>query len=127
MKIDLTAELGKLLQFTAQVAVAIRMYSAYNRMGFQQEDAPMDLMWLSDSLHNFGILGIAVQEGNPANIISACDMLSRSYKGYQEMHPNSTRQAKPTFERNANRVNLNEAIAIFEQIRVKAVAFQQNS
>lgn len=127
MKIDLTAELGKLLEFTAKVAVAIRMYSAYNRIGERQEDAPMDLMWLSDSLHNFSILGTAVQEGNPANIISACDMLSRSYKSYQEIHPHSTRQAKPTFERNADRVNLNEAIAIFEQIRLKTVAFQRNS
>lgn len=127
MKIDLTAELGKLLNFTAQVAVAIRMYSAYNQSRDPQEDDAMDLMWLSDSLHNFSILGTAVQGGDPTNIIFACDMLSRSYKSYQEIHPHSTRQAKPTFERNASRVNLNEAVAIFEQIKLKATTFQQNS
>jgi hypothetical protein len=127
MKLDLTVELGRLLNFTAQVAVAIRMYSAYNQSRGPQPNAAEDLMWLSDSLHNFSALGTAVQGGNPDNIIFACDMLSRSYKAYQEVFPNSTRQAKPTFERNANRVSLNEAIAIFEQIRLKAITFKENS
>ena len=31
MKIDLTWGLARLLNFTAQIAIAIRMYSAYNQ------------------------------------------------------------------------------------------------
>lgn len=127
MKIDLTSELARLLEFAAKIAIAIRMYSAYNQSGEHHEDAPSDLMWLSDSLHNFDMLGRAVLDGSPPNIILACDTLSRSFRGYQEIHPNSTRQAKPTFDRNAKRIDLNEAIAVFEEIRSKAAAVQQNS
>ena len=116
--IDLTSELGRLLEFTGKVATAIRMYSAYNPCG-DHEDAGMDLMWLSDSLHSFGTLGKAVQAGDSENIMFACDALLKMYRGYQEIRPNSSRQALPTFERNAKRVNLNEAIATFTDIRIK--------
>lgn len=117
--IDLTSELARLLQFTANVATAIRMYSAYNQSGEQHVDAPNDLMWLADSLHNFDMLGRAILAGRPANILFACDTLLKTYQGYQEVFPGSTRQARPTFERNAHRVELKEAMEIFSGVREK--------
>lgn len=122
MKVDLTTELARLLNFTARIAIAIRMYSAYNQSSAHHEDAPNDLMWLSDSLHNFGMLGNAILAGIPQNIIVACDSLLKTFHSYQEVFPGSTRQAKPTFERNAHRVELKEAMAIFTDIRVKVLA-----
>jgi hypothetical protein len=116
---DLTSELARLLNFTGKVATAIRMYSAYNQSGCSHEDAPNDLMWLSDSLHSFGTLGKAIQAGSAENIMFACDMLLNAYRGYQEIRPNSSRQALPTFERNGARFDLNEAISIFTDIRTK--------
>ena len=122
MKVDLTTELARLLNFTARIAIAIRMYSAYNQNAAHHDDAPNDLMWLSDSLHNFDMLGNAILAGIPENIIVACDSLLRAFHSYQEVIPGSTRQAKPTFERNAHLVNLKEAMAIFTNIRVKVLA-----
>lgn len=121
MKTDLTQELARLLKFTASIAVAIRMYSAYNQSRTPHVDAPNDLMWLADSLHNFDQLGNAVLGGVPTNIVFACDSLLKSFQGYQEVFPGSTRQAKPTFERNARRVDLRDAMAIFSDIRAKVL------
>lgn len=125
MKTNLTEELARLLIFTASVATAIRMYSAYNQAGDRHEDAPNDLMWLSDSLHNFDMLGNAILGGTPGNILFACDSLLRSFQGYQEVFPESTRQAKPTFERNAQRIQLKDAMAIFIDIRAKVLPLTQ--
>ncbi len=127
MKVDLTSELARILNFTAEVAIAIRMYSAYNQNGNRHEDAPGDLMWLSDCLHNFDMLGRAIQGGNPANIVAACDMLLKAYEGYQVENPRFTRQAKPTFDRNADRVSLHEAMAIFTDIRAKVLPLAQTT
>ncbi|MEM8519525.1 hypothetical protein [Janthinobacterium sp. CAN_S7] len=121
LKVDLSTELARLLNFTATVAIAIRMYSAYNSSGARHEDAPNDLMWLSDSLHNFDMLGNAILAGIPENILFACDSLIKALQSYQEVFPGSTRQAKPTFERNSQRVELKEAIAIFTDIRAKVL------
>lgn len=127
MQIDLTSELAKLLKFTADVARAIRMYSAYNQSGARHEDAPNDLMWLADSLHNFDMLGRAITEGSPANVVFACDALLKAYQGYQEVFPGSDRQPKPTFDRNAHRVELKEAMAIFSDIRAKVLPLTQSA
>ena len=121
LKVDLSTELARLLNFTATVAIAIRMYSAYNSSGARHEDAPNDLMWLSDSLHNFDMLGNAILAGIPENILFACDSLLKAFQSYQEVFPGSTRQAKPTFERNSQHVDLKVAMAIFTDIRVKVL------
>ena len=122
MKVDLTRELARLLNFTASVAVAIRMYSAYNQNGARHENAPTDLMWLSDSLHNFDMLGNAILTDTPANILVACDSLLTSFQSYQKEFPRSTRQAKPTFDRNSQHVKLIEAMAIFTDIRAIVIS-----
>jgi len=127
-KIDLTLELARLLVFTAKVATAIRMYSAYNQSDEHFEDAPLDLMFLSDCLHNFDCLGYAIAEGSPVNIVFACDLLLNSYRDYQIEHPqDGTRQSKRTFDRNASRFSLNEGMAFFVEIRSKAASLMEKS
>lgn len=126
MKIDLTDELARLVQFTAGVATAIRMYSAYNSAG-RHEDAPNDLMWLSDCLHNFDMLGRTVRGGDEQAIVFACDMLSNAYEGYQTIHPGSTRQSKPAFDRNLSHFSLQEGIEIFRDIRSKVLSQLQST
>lgn len=125
MTIDLTNELARLVKFTADVATAIRMYSAYNQSGTDHKDASIDLMWLSDCLHNFDILSRSILEGNPSNIVAACDMLLQTFEGYQLENQHQTRSAKSTFDRNASRVSLRDAIAIFRDMRAKAQLLNQ--
>lgn len=125
-QINLTFELAQLLNFTADVATAIRMYSAYNQSGAPSEDAPNDLMWLSDCLHHFERLGRAVQEGRPGQIILVCDDLLLIYKGYQQENKRFSRQAKPTFDRNSKLFSLDVAIAVFVEIKNKVLPMADN-
>lgn len=121
-QIDLTQELARLLIFIADVAVAIRMYSAYNQSAELHKDAPYDLMWLSDCLHNLNLLGLAIFESNQVNILSACDDLIAAYEQYQVINPHFSRQAKPSFDRNADMFALRDGIDIFKDIRIKLLA-----
>jgi hypothetical protein len=122
--IDFTREFAQLLKFTASVATAIRMYSAYNQGEVQREHAQIDLMFLSDSLHNFDRLGSAVLQGVPANIVTACDSLLETYGTYQFQDSRfGLRQGKATFDRNAHLVSLPEAVDVFKHIRAKALPF----
>lgn len=130
-KINLTRELARLLNFTAVVATAIRMYSAYNPGGHHLggeriENAPEDLMWLSDCLHNLDRLGRAVVEEKPANIVSACDALLTAYADYQVEDPRRSRQAKPSFDRNARMFSLREGMDIFTDIKAKVLPLVQS-
>lgn len=116
MQINLTAELSRLVSYTAIVARKIRMYSAYNPQGFRLENAPYDIMWLSDSLHNFSMLGNAVLRENPSEILRACDDLLSMYQGYLDDQPTSD-----SFKREGVRVDLNEAMSVFSDIRAKVL------
>ena len=121
MRPDLTAELAKLLNFTAHVALAIRRHSAYNPEAARQAHAPFDVMWLSDSLHNFSMLGHAILNGTPHEILVACNAHLSIYESYLEAHPNSELQAQAAFERNVGRVRLSEAMDVFRAIRMKVL------
>lgn len=118
---NFTQVLGRLLRFTADVATAIRLYSAYNQANIDdiKQFAPEDILWLSDCLHNFGLLGDAVSGGNVEQINFACDMLTNAYRDYS-IDSQNYRLSRPSFERNANRFSLQEGIEIFEAIRRKA-------
>lgn len=119
--LNLTIELARLLNFTADVAVAIRMYSAYNQgdLGNTKQFAPHDVMWLSDCLHNFGMLGDAILSGDLTRIHFACDQLSSHYRDYLSKDQGQ-RPSRPSFERNRERFSLHEGIEIFEAIRRNA-------
>ena len=76
---NFTPELGRLLRFTAESGC-----SAYNQGDIDdlKQFAPEDILWLSDCLHSFGLLGDAVLGGNVEQINFACDMLTNSYRDY---------------------------------------------
>lgn len=111
-------ELCRLLSFVATVASAIRMNSAYNSRSANSPHVAHDVMWLSDSLHNLGILADAIRAANPATIDFACDGLISSYERY--MTDSTGKNSKATFDRNLDRLNLNEGLDIFRAIRDKA-------
>lgn len=121
MRPDLTEELAKLLNFAAHVATAIRRHSAYNPEAARQAQAPVDVMWLSDCLHNFSMLGHAILKGTPHDILVSCDAHLCMYESYLEAHPNAEPQALATFERNVGPARLSEAMDVFREIRAKVL------
>lgn len=131
MKLDLTAELSGILGFVGEVAIAIRMYSAYSggspatylRIPADQERDSVDLMFLSDALHHFAAFAEVLQTNEADAIVQSCDNLLRVFSGYEEERPElGGRQAKPTFDRWKNRVSLNSAKSALVAIREKAAA-----
>ncbi|GEM_PF-960115 len=127
MQKDFTSELARLLNFTSQVATAIRMYSSYNQSGAMHEDLLGDLMWLSDCLHGFDQLGRAMLSNNQPQILAACESILSAYQGYQVEDPRFTRQAKAAFERNKKLFSLQEGIDILNAIQAKVMAVSDNS
>lgn len=139
VQLDLTEELGLLLIYIADVATAIRLHSAYtggNPYGAlpvelyptevpPQQQSLNDVMWLSDSLHNFDRLGRAIQEQSTTKIVAACDMLIQQYQELYIVGKNGLKSdPKTTFDLHAHLVPLADAIAIFETIKSKAVLYE---
>lgn len=131
MQLDFTAELAQLMKFTGETATAIRMYSAYSGgspsdyldVPRDQELEAVDLMFLADSLHHFSTLGWALEEGNAARIVKVCDELLRNFSHYDSERPEfGLRQAKLTFERWRQLVDLTMAREAMSGIRNKAAA-----
>lgn len=56
--------LGELLTFISNVAIAIRMNSAYNGESLYNPQTPKAVMQLSDSIHNLHLLGNALVKGD---------------------------------------------------------------
>ncbi len=136
MVANLTQELGELLSFTGRVGVAIRMYSAYapesqplNKAGAE------DLMYLSDSIHDFDAFGVAIAGGDESEIERQCNGLISMYKHYLLDEPRAGMKghARATFERNEGILSLRDGIGILERIHQKlntenrAVARETNS
>ncbi len=121
---DLTTELARLIAFTAEVATAIRMNSPYN--GQYDRENPQhgyDVMWLADSLHNFLMLGQAIEGGDANAIAFACDMLTDSYDRYG--HPPGDARVKGdpqgAFARHRQHFALEEGRTIFADIKAKVL------
>lgn len=121
---DFTTELVGLLVFTAQVAMAIRMNSAYNADRDPRTAGP-DVMWLSDALHHFDHLAHAIQSGNRANIRETCDGLVSLYSFYTSPLPGYKSDPRDTFKRVSDRVRLPDALAIFHAIKTKAATIKE--
>lgn len=128
MKVDLTEQLASLMIFAGCVGTAVMQYSstysgnASDLAGFAHDD----LMWLGDSLTNFEGLGLAIVRDDHKRTIFLCDDLAKKFRSYQAANPQCDRQAKPTFDRQAKLVKLNDAIELVESIKaaVQAVAIQ---
>lgn len=89
---DQTKHLAGILIFTGQVATAIRMYTAYKQDDtYLEKFAPEDLMFLSDTLVNFEVMGKYLAAGNFEMVISYCDSIALSLTTYI---------GKPVFVRN---------------------------
>lgn len=123
-QLNLTKELSQLLIYVGNVAIAIRMNSAYNGDSIHNPNTPYDVMWLSDSLHNFDVLGEAIEQGNPEKIDRACGkILFLINNQYTKILPEFVGQLKgnppETFERYNRYVDLNKAAEILNRIREK--------
>lgn len=126
MNFDISFELGRLLVFTAEVATAIRMNSAYNEAYRSRDprDIGLDVMWLSESLHCFDRLGRAIQADNRKEVVDACDSLLSYYRMFTDGVPEGARlkgDPKAVFERYSHLCHPQEAIEIFIGIRDKAI------
>lgn len=109
---NLPGELAGLLEFVAEVAIAIRSNSTYgSRFRVDPHTAAHDVRWLADSLHNLNMLGRAIQEER--NVVFACDQLIAAYEWYDTGEP------KAVFERYPH-VRLDEARSLFRSIRARA-------
>src|SRR5262249_44337122 len=104
-------ELVQLLAYTANVASAIRLHSAYNRGDLRyQQHAAVDVMWLSDSLHQFGTLAHALMAGKWWQAQLLTEQLIDVYEGYQRGAQGFVSDPSETFTRHSELVNLPFAI-----------------
>lgn len=117
--VDLTNELGKLLNYIGRIGVTIRMLSAYAGHKRGDEESQLDLMWLSDALHHFEHLGKALCSRDNGNIIRACGYLTEAYKGYSRTDTGMRSEPKPTFDRHNKHFTLQEGLEIFQSIMEK--------
>lgn len=106
---DLQDELAELLNYIGTVATSIRCLSQYRR---QEPYAFSDIVWLGDSLHKLHHLGEAIRLRDRDAIASACCWLIADHEGYRR-----DADSQAAFSR--NRVSLDEAVGIFEAIKVK--------
>ena len=132
---DLTFECGELLKFVSNVAIDIRLYSAYSDGIRSNENGQMidsrsdpntlcDLMYLSDVLHNLWNIGNAIQSGNTEKIMRECDAHIEIFEVYLGKNParwckNMKSNPIDTFQRHKKYVDLEGAIQIFEKIKRK--------
>lgn len=104
--LDISGEVGTLLEHVARVAVAIRSYSAYTRghHGPEPNKARYDLLWLSDCLHTLDRVGKALAAGSQRELTAACGELLSMYDMY--LKDGSGYDSRDTFRRLAERVPL---------------------
>ncbi len=120
LKSNFTIELAELLEFTAKVAIAIRRNTPYNSAyNAKNPDHANDVMWLAECLHNFDMLAQAIRESRPESIVSACDMLISMYEEYGEEGSDQ----KAAFYRHRAHFQLENAIAVFQRIKIQAQIF----
>lgn len=128
MKIDVSWELGRLLVHIADVATAIRLNSPY-RSDYKDRDpreVGFDVLHLSDSLHCLDRLGRAIQSGDSKEIVTTCDALLSYYRMFTEgVQGRGTKgDPKASFERYSHLCHPQEAMAVFTDIRAKALALE---
>ena len=114
LEIDFTDELAELLEFSAQVAAAIRKNTPYHSTyTAKNPDHAQDVMWLAECLHNFDMLARTIREANLESIVFVCDMLIRMYERYAKKDS----VQKAVF---ARYIQLDSACSIFHRIKRQA-------
>lgn len=126
MKTDFYSDLGQLLVYISEVATAIRLNSAYNGNYKQmdQDQVSLDVMWLSDSLHNLDRLGHAIESGSPQEILDACKVEIDYYKKtiLYSLHSNWKSDPNGSFQRHDHIIRPQQALDVFTSIHDKALA-----
>lgn len=120
--LDLSGEIGTLLEHVARVATAVRSYSAYTRGHYGQESgkARYDLLWLADCLHTFDQLGKALAGGSQRALASACEELLSMYDMY--LKDSSGYDSRDTFRRLSEQVPLAGVTDAIRSIMMKTAA-----
>lgn len=122
-ELNLTRELARLLDYTAQVAIAIRMNTPYGDYDQRNPQHGYDVMWLADSIHGFMNLAEAIISGDADQIVFACDMLAEVYNSYTEDPGEARVKGDPpgAFKRHAEYFRLEDGRAIFADIKAKVL------
>lgn len=129
MKIDVSCELGRLLVYIADVATAIRMNSSYlgDYESRDQYEMWLNVMWLADSLHSLDRLGHALQSDDNKEIVTACDSLLSYYRMFTDGTDSNNLKGDPKtiFDRYGHLCRPGDAMAVFTNIRDKALAVER--
>lgn len=106
--------IGEMFTYISDVATAIRMNSAYNQKIGNNEFSACDVMWLSDSLHNFNMLGKALIENQ--DVKDSVERLISIFRSYMQGGSNS--DASGTYERwSRYNIHPDQGIKVLEKIR----------
>lgn len=126
MDLNLTPELAELTIFTANVATAIRMNTAYNGDPRQMPHSAEDSMWFSYCLHNLDSLGKAILQGNRERIVETCEVLISNYNWYLSVEPGKAGiingvncNPSASFERHKKLISLEQGKNILCKIVIK--------
>ncbi len=120
--LDLSGEIGTLLEHVARVATAVRGYSAYTRghYGPEHNKARYDLLWLADCLHTYDQLGKALASGSQRALTLACEELLSMYDMY--LKDSSGYDSRDTFRRLSDKVPLAGVSEAIRSIAMKTGA-----
>lgn len=119
---NLVQELGRLLDYVSLVGAAIRLNSPYDPRYRANAQSEVDVMWLSDMLHDLDMLGRALQSGVVPRVESVCDQLIFKYERYRD--EDGSWNCAGTFERWSGRVDIDAGIEIFRAIKAASVDIQ---
>ena len=109
-KADLTEELLKLLIITSQIARAIRLNSAYASNSKDDPNTSVNVMELSECLHNFDQLSKVIADDDIKGINHIWDYLIEEFVRCQKIQ---------AFQQFVRENTLIMAIGVFRNIRTK--------
>ncbi len=105
--------LGRLIAFSGSVAIALRKNSAYVQGRRNLSLVGINVMWLSDVLHPFEALGLALFRGK--DVSSKIDQLIMQYENYLDPsldHPTLAKQIFQNFQ-----VDISEGLKILKEMK----------
>ena len=123
MGINYTDELASLVLFTGTTALAIRQYSAYRAdTTLASRTVARDVMWLSDSMHNFEAIGRNVLQANHAHVAFMAGLLAEQFQEHLQTDPSDPESPAAAFQRHTQYVDLHAVIVTLLNLQAKAAA-----
>lgn len=124
---NFTSELADLVLFMSKVAINIRMYTPYCKRNFHKNKSEnlTHILWLSDSIHGFDDLAIAIKNNNLEKIIKEADRQISIYKYYTTVGNKWVSDPMLTFKNEYNFGEthewiLDQGVKLLEEIKNKA-------